>query len=97
MDEMNGRVGAGLAPAPHRGRAWWIAGGLLAGLALFAICATIAGLLMEHRLKAYALLTAIGYTLSALGFLSLAGWAFVRGHFRDVEAVKDKVLEAERT
>ena len=80
-----------------RVRSWQIAMGVLGLLALFAICATIAGLLMERRLKAYALLTAIGYTLSALGFLSLAGWAFARGHFRDVEAVKNKVLDAERT
>ncbi len=80
-----------------RARGWQIAMGVLGFLALFAICATIAGLLMERRLKDYALLTAIGYTLSALGFLSLAGWAFARGHFRDVESVKNKVLDAERT
>lgn len=68
--------------------------GLSAG-GVFAAAATMAGLLLEKKITEYATMAAVSYVLSTVGFLFLVGWTFFRGDLDDVEAPKQKVLDAE--
>lgn len=69
---------------------------ILSSFGLFGVCSTLLGLIADKKLESYALIAAVGYLASSLGFLFLVGWTFFSGHLEDVEAPKHKVLLAER-
>jgi protein-S-isoprenylcysteine O-methyltransferase Ste14 len=64
-------------------------------LGVFATGATLIGVLTEKRLEAYGMITALGYLSATIGFLLLVGWTYFKGHLKDVESPKHKVLLAE--
>lgn len=46
-------------------------------------------------LPGFAFATVFGYFVVTAGFLCLALWAFLRGHYRDIEEPKYRLLERE--
>jgi nitrogen fixation-related uncharacterized protein len=50
---------------------------------------------LNNEAVSFALVPVAVYVLVALGFVSLFAWAMLRGQFRDVEAPKYRLLEAE--
>jgi hypothetical protein len=46
-------------------------------------------------LPGFAFATVVSYFIVTAGFLCLAGWAFLSGHYRDIEAPKHRLLETE--
>ncbi len=69
--------------------------GVMTALGVFATAATLIGVITEKRLEAYGTAAALGYLCATIGFLFLIGWTYMKGHMKDVEAPKHKVLEAE--
>jgi hypothetical protein len=47
------------------------------------------------ELPGFAFATVFSYFLATLGFLCLALWAFLKGHYRDIEEPKHRLLETE--
>ena len=48
------------------------------------------------EMPGFAWVSIVPYFAATFGFLLLAIWAFLRGHFKDLEAPKYKMLENER-
>jgi hypothetical protein len=46
-------------------------------------------------LPGFAFATVFSYFVVTLGFLCLAAWAFLKGHYRDIEEPKHRLLETE--
>jgi hypothetical protein len=46
-------------------------------------------------LPGFAFATVVSYFIVTAGFLCLAGWAFLAGHYRDIEEPKHRLLETE--
>jgi hypothetical protein len=43
----------------------------------------------------FAFATVVSYFIATAGFLCLAAWAFLRGHYRDIEEPKHRLLDTE--
>ncbi len=48
------------------------------------------------EMPGFALVSIVPYFAATFGFLLLAIWAFLRGHFKDLEGPKYKMLENEK-
>lgn len=49
----------------------------------------------EGEMPGFAFATVVSYFIVTLGFLCLAGWAFFRGHYHDLEEPKRRLLQSE--
>ena len=49
----------------------------------------------KGELPGFAVATVVSYFLATMGFLCLAVWAFLRGHYHDIEEPKLRLLETE--
>jgi hypothetical protein len=49
----------------------------------------------KGELPGFAFATVISYFVVTIGFLSLAIWAFLRGHYRDIEEPKERLMKTE--
>jgi TRAP-type C4-dicarboxylate transport system permease small subunit len=75
----------------------------IVGIAVIIGGATFIYKLVEFAMTAgnedmpgFALVSVVPYFAATAGFLFLAVWAFFRGHFRDIEGPKHRMLEQER-
>lgn len=50
----------------------------------------------HEDMPGFALVSVVPYLVATFGFLLLAIWAFLRGHFRDIEQPKYDMLDQER-
>ncbi|MCS7049430.1 MAG: hypothetical protein NZ483_09080 [Verrucomicrobiae bacterium] len=50
----------------------------------------------HEDMPGFALVSVVPYLTATFGFLLLAIWAFLRGHFRDIEQPKYDMLDQER-
>jgi hypothetical protein len=75
---------------------WGVGLAVVGGGATFALKLTefvrTAG---RGEMPGFAFATVVSYFIVTLGFLCLAFWAFLRGHYRDIEAPKYRLLETE--
>ena len=49
----------------------------------------------KGQLPGFAIATVVSYFLATMGFLCLAVWAFLRGHYHDIEEPKLRLLQTE--
>ena len=50
----------------------------------------------DGEMPGFALVSVVPYFAATIGFLLLAVWAFLRGHFKDIEEPKYRMLEQEK-
>lgn len=77
--------------------ATWIVGiAVIIGGATFVYkLVEFANTAMDEDMPGFALVSVVPYFAATLGFLLLAVWAFLRGHFKDIEEPKYRMLEQE--
>lgn len=49
----------------------------------------------DSEMAGFAMVSVVPYFAATAGFLALAVWAFLKGHFKDIEAPKYSMLEQE--